>query len=450
MLGMPKDIKRENRAHIIVLSRNGVNAKVIAGFIQCNVEMVYRWRGRCDIIDKTRCGRPLVYNQEIQLKIIAFYCQTTPLPGCGRWTLRWAEKHLPENSGLNGKPISHSTIGRILNQHRLKPHLTKYLLQITDPDFFPKMERIISLYLNQPEYLFSFDECPGIQVLQRLAPRLQTEEMKKSLEEFEYIRNGTIDVFAFLRVKTGEIFAECKANHTTETLGVVFEAHLKTLPEGEVIHYVMDNLASHASYAICKLVAKHSKINCPPEKELDSMLKRREWLQSENKRIIFHYTPFHGSWLNMVEIWFGILNQKCLKESYDSPESMYNAIYAFINEWNIYLAHPFKWSYDGEGLHQKVVLRFVRILENSTKKLDVKFMTKQFFLMRNLIKTYWDKVELGIWLKLDSAIATNVDQLKEIISTDNGPKRNKKAREALSALIYILRSYICSAQQKVA
>lgn len=447
---MPAGIKHVNRAHIIALSRDGVNTKVISEFVQCNVEMVYRWRGRCDIADEKRSGRPLEYTPEIQLKIIAFYCQTTPLSGYGRWTLRWAAKHLPENFELNDKPISHSTIGRILNRHHLKPHLTKYFLQITDPEFFPKMERIIELYLNQPEYLYCFDECPGIQVLQRLAPRLQTEEMKKSLEEFEYIRNGTIDVFAFLRVKTGEIVAECKANHTIETLLEVFEAHLKTLPENEIIHYIMDNLASHASYALCELVAKYSEINCPKEKELDTAPKRREWLQSKNKRIVFHYTPFHGSWLNMVEIWFGILNQKCLKESYDSPESMYNAIYAFINEWDTYLAHPFKWSYDGDGLHQKAVLRFVRMLENSAEKLNIKCMTKQLLLMTNIIKVYWNKVGLDIWLNLDNAIAIKTDQMNEIISTDDGPKRKIKAQVALSTLVDTLQNCICSARKMVA
>ena len=174
---MIKNIKHEKRAQIITLSKSNISVKDIVEFTQCSVEIVNRWSGRCEIIYKKRCGRPLIYNQEIQLKLIAFYCQTTPLPGCGRWTLRWAEKHLPEN---------------------------------------------------------------------------------------------------------------------------------------KVIHYTMDNIASHASYALCRLVAKYSKIICPPEKELDSMPKRREWLQSEKKRIVFHYTPFHGSWLNMVEIWFGILNHKCL------------------------------------------------------------------------------------------------------------------------------------------
>jgi len=174
------------------------------------------------------------------------------------------------------------------------------------------------------------------------------------------------------------------------------------------------------------------------------MPKRREWLQSENKRIIFHYTPFHGSWLNMVEIWFGILNQKCLKES------MYNAIDDFINEWNTLLAHPFKWNYDGSGLCQKVVQRFLRMLENSTEKMNVTFMTKQLFLMTNMIKTCWDKVELEIWLKLDNAIAAKVEQMKEIISKDNGSKKKKKAGNALIEFIDTLRLRIDCTHKKVA
>jgi transposase len=312
------------------------------------------------------------------------------------------------------------------------------------------MERIISLYLNQPEYLYCFDECPGIQVLQRLAPHLQTDIMKKSLEEFEYIRNGTIDVFAFLRVKTGEIFAECKSNHSTETLLEVFEGHLEMMPENENIHYIMDNLASHASYALCELVAQYSAITCPSEKELDTAPERREWLQSESKRIIFHYTPFHGSWLNMVEIWFGILNTKCLKESFASPESMYKAIEAFIHEWNTCLAHPFKWSYDGEGLHQKVVLRFVRMLEKRVEKLEIKFLTKQALLMTNLMINYRDKVDRDIWLKLDSVIALKKDQMEKVISQDNGPKRKKKALAALDVLVDTLRKYVRHSRIKAA
>lgn len=336
------------------------------------------------------------------------------------------------------KSISHSTIGRILREHHLKPHLSKYFLQITDPDFFPKMERLISLYLNPPEYLFCFDECPGIQVLQRLAPNLQTEEMKIRLEEFEYIRHGTIDVFAFLEVKSGKIFSECKSDHTIMTLLEVFEKQLKTVPEDKAIHYVMDNLASHASYELCELIAQYSNMKCPPLKNLDTAQKRREWLQSDDKRIVFNYTPFHGSWLNMVEIWFGILNRKCLNESFGSPDLMYNKIFDFNTAWNCYLAHPFEWKYTGDGLQQKVVCRFLKILEDGPKTMPLTFLTKQLLLMNNLIKTDWDKVEFEIWTNLYRAISASLTKLNLIISNDDGPKRKEKANNALSELVEVL------------
>ncbi len=398
------------------------------------MDVVNLWSERTNINDNPRAGRPLTYTEDLQLKLIAFYCQTTPLPDCGRWTLRWAESHLEKDSNLVGMPISHSSIGRILKKHNLKPHLLKYFLHISDPYFFPKMIRIINLYMNRPEYLFSLDECPGIQILRRLAPDLQIENTKKTLKEFEYKRNGTLDVIAILNVKDGQIFAECHDDHKIPTLLGVFERHLKTLPKKETKHYIMDNLASHSSYAMCKLVADYSNIKCPSEKELNTAVKRREWLQSENKRIIFHYTPFHGSWLNMVEIWFGILNQKCLKESFDSPESIYEAIDEFCKMWNMILAHPFKWDYTGEGLHQKVVDRFINMLENGMNKLEITIITKQLNLMANLIEDYRDEVHIDSWLKLNELITAKREELYNIILADDGPKKVPKAKAALSRL----------------
>jgi len=168
---------------------------------------------------------------------------------------------------------------------------------------------------------------------------------------------------------------------------------------------------------------------------MDNMVKRRQWLQSEDKRIVFHYTPFHGSWLNVVEIWFSILNQKCLGESFDSPESLYNAIDAFVNEWNSLLAHPFKWTYDGKGLHQKAVNRFIKMLESSLEKMSVKFMTKQFLLMDNIIKSYQNEVDFTTWKTLKKVVSNKFDRLNSIIIKDDGPKIKEKAIRALKYLI---------------
>jgi len=446
---IPDDVKHNKRYQIMALSNNDVSTKVISKITDCSKGIVNRWRQRSDIKDQPRSGRPLIYNEAIQLQTIAFYCQTTPLPGCGRWSLRMAGKNIENNSNLLGLPTSHSTIHRVLKSHNLKPHRSKYFLQITDPDFFPKMAPLIQLYLNPPDNLFCFDECPGIQVLQRLAPDIQTEAMKVRLEEFEYIRNGTIDVFAFLQVKTGNVFAKCRADHTIKTFLEVLEKHLERLPKNETIHYILDNLASHASYELCSLVAKHCQVKCPSVNELHTMVKRRQWLQSEDKRIVFHYTPFHGSWLNMVEIWFSVFNQKCLQESFDLPESLYHAIYAFVDEWNTLLAHPFKWTYDGKGLHQKAVSRFISMLENSLEKMNVKFMTKQFLLMDNLVNSYQNEVDFKTWKKLKEIVTNHLDELNSIVTKSDGQKRKEKAAKALKNLIDSL-TIIMAKNQKVA
>jgi len=428
-------MKHYKRYQILALSRSGISNNMISKIIDSSKEIVNRWSKRDTIHDNQRSGCPVDYSEEIQLKTTALYFQTTPLPASGRWTLRTLGKHIENESTLTGLPSSHSTIHRFLQKQALKPHRSKYFLHITDPNFFPKMERLIQLYLNPPEYLFNFDECPGIQILQRLAPDLQTERMKIRLEEFEYIRNGTMDVFAFLQFNTGKVFAECRADHKIETLLEVFEKHLHTLPLNKPLHYVMDNLASHSSYELCKLVAKYSDTKYPSEKELDKVIKRRQWLQAEDKRIIFHFTLFHGSWLNVVEIWFGSLNQKCLNESFNSTESIYEAIYAFVDLWNSLLAQPFTWKYNGKGLQQKAVNRFIKILDNSLEKLEITFITKQFLLMQNLINNYQKDIKPESWIKLHGLICLNQDKFNSIICEDSGPKRMEKAQIALTNLI---------------
>ena len=300
--------RQYQRDQIIKLHENGVERQVIAWFTNLNVSTVNRWRQRAqnnidvELKDKPRSGRPTVYDEALRHRLVAFYCQTTPLPGVGRWTLRWAEKHLESNPEAVGAMLPRSTIWRILNSQNLKPHRHKYFLQITDPDFFPKMEHLIQVYKTRKKNLFCFDECSGIQILLRIAPdvhpEMSEEKRKAWLEEFEYIRNGTIDLLAFLDVQTGKVNAACKPDHTKETFLSVFEQHVAVASVGqdERIDYIMDNLASHTSYEFCTLVAKLSNVACPDRSELKTSEQRRKWLQSEEKRIVIHFTPFmvHG------------------------------------------------------------------------------------------------------------------------------------------------------------
>lgn len=430
--------KVDSRQGIVALAEAGVEKQAIGVFLDYSVYTVRRWIRRGaqtdDLRDLPRSGCPATCTEDIALKVVAFYCQTRPLPGCGRWTLTWAEAHLAAHPEQVGACPSRSTIHRILQNSSLKPHLSIYFLQITDPAFFPKMEHLIALYKNPPSHLYFFDECPGIQILKRLAPDLQTNEMKSRLEEFEYIRNGTMDVLAVLNHADGKVYAECHSNHETSTFLGMFRRHVARAPASEPLHYVMDNLACHRGYPFCELIAELSDVQCPSKKDLDTMDKRVAWLQSQDKRIIIHYTPYHGSWLNMVEIWFGIMGRKVLGESFNGADALKAAFEAFVEQhWNGLLAHPLNWSYDGNGLHEKAVKRFIKLLANSAEKFDVRVLVKMLALMTNLLTNYFHEVSESTWKQLATTATLKDEVIANLIESDDRPNRKVQAAKVLAA-----------------
>jgi hypothetical protein len=214
----------------VVLKTAGFTICAIADFTQFSRSKVTRiLRQQIEtggVAVLPRSGRPALYKETFKLELIGFYCQTQPFSNSGRWSLRWAAIYLAAHREILNATPSKSSIHRVLKGNSLKPHQSRYFLHITDPDFFPKMNHLLRLYDNPPQNLFFFDECPGIQILKRLLPDLRTDEMKIRLEEFEYIRNGTMNVLAFLDYKTGKVFAECQADHKTETFINVFKRHV--------------------------------------------------------------------------------------------------------------------------------------------------------------------------------------------------------------------------------
>jgi hypothetical protein len=192
----------------------------------------------------------------------------------------------------------------------------------------------------------------------------------------------------------------------------------------------MDNLSAHYHDDFCLTVAKLSGVSYSP---LRTGAQRRQWLQSAHKRIVIHFVPFHASWLNLVEIWFGILKAKCLRNGqFLSVKSLREAMMTFIETWNEFYAHPFRWSYTGEGLHQKAVRRFCRLLSIETHQMDSKFLTSQLLLMSNIAEHYLGLIPSPDWFELIHLATEKSDYMNNIIISDSRPRGQKKAREAYS------------------
>ena len=123
------------RKAIIVLNNLGIKNIAIADYLNCSIFTIYRWiqfNAKIDSLDdRLRSGRKAIYTPETHLRIIAFYCQTKPLSGCGRWTLRWAARYLKVHSEQINVTPRKSTIQRVLKKNMLKPHLSQYFFFLT-------------------------------------------------------------------------------------------------------------------------------------------------------------------------------------------------------------------------------------------------------------------------------------------------------------------------------
>ena len=328
----------------------------------CDNHTAGKWRrrylnlGLSGLQDAVRSGRPKRLSPSIRVHVVSV-ASTLPHDqdrSVTRWSLDEIVTTLLDT--LHTDSISRSSIWRILHDIDLKPHQSAYWLNSHDEDFDAKAQRLCQLYVGalsayeQGRLVVCCDEKTGMQVLERKAPTKPARPGQGERREHEYIRRGTRVLINSLAVATGQIAWTLGATRKATD----FVTHLKHayqhLPRMKRYDWVMDNLNTHGSLHLCRLVARWSKVPFESDK-LKQGVQRRAFLSDPGHRHVFHFTPKHGSWLNQAELFFGTLQRRCLaRGSFRSIKDFERQLERFLHDDNTRHAHPYRWTYTGEPL----------------------------------------------------------------------------------------------------
>ena len=304
-----------NRARMVVgcLDRRIIHD--IAKEFKVLSNTVIKWRDRFvqegirGLEDRPRSGKPITYDSEFRNKVLKLL-DTDPPKGQTTWDGPAIAKELK---------TSVDAVWRLLRKEGICLRRPRSWCTSTDPEFVPKSADIIGLYLNPPEnaIVISVDEKPSIQALERSTGYVYSSS-RKIVRGFKstYKRHGTLNLFAALEIATGAI-----RTMTTELKRRVeflefMDRVVADMPEEKEIHVILDNYCIHK--------------------------KNDLWL-SKHPNVHFHYTPTSASWLNMVEIWFGMFSRKALRGAdCKSISDLRHIIEEYIEAYGP-TAKPFIW-----------------------------------------------------------------------------------------------------------
>ena len=324
------------RCRIVLAAAAGGSDITIAEQLGINRNTVILWRkrfadegldGLWDIAPGR--GRKPTYGIDKIAAVVDATLQTKP-PGMTHWSCR---------TMAQSQSISKSTVNNIWRAYNLQPHRTENFKLSRDPKFLEKMTDVVGLYLNPPQeaIVLCIDEKSQIQALDRTQPGLPIKKGRCGTMTHEYKRNGTPTQFAALEKLQGKVVGECHSRHRHQEF-LKFLRRLDTEFPGNVpLQLIMDNYGTH----------KHAKV--------------KAWLK-RHPRFVPHFVPTSSSWLNLVERWFGHLDDKAIRRGvFHSVADLEAAIDAFLKAWNA-APKPFVWTATVESIQEKLT-RCRRTLE---------------------------------------------------------------------------------------
>jgi transposase len=337
---------RVRRATILLMYEQGRRVTDIAREMGTNRPLVERSIDKAlafgpmqALKDLPRSGHPTHITDDAKTWVLSVACQKPTAYGYAQesWTYSLLIKYLRKNCDQQGHP-SLSRIGKgrlhvILAKSNIKPHKISYYLERKDPEFEEKMANVLCVYkevemLNSTEgdrtsVTVSYDEKPGIQALKNIAPDLLPvpHEHAAISRDYEYKRLGTISLLAAIDLHTGKVIPLLKDRHRSKEFTEFLDLLDDSYPKSWKIRLVLDNHSAHIS------------------KETQAYLKKKP------ERFEFVFTPKHGSWLNLIEVFFSKIARSLLRHiRVQSKEELVERIYRGIEQIN---QEPviFRWRY---------------------------------------------------------------------------------------------------------
>jgi transposase len=300
------------RARIVLACAENKTNIAVAAEVGCSVPTVGLWRKRFidqrldGLFDLPRPGAPRKISDDQVEAIVVKTLEDKPADAT-----HWSTRGMASAMG-----VSQSSVTRIWQAFRLKPHRQDHFKLSTDPLVVEKVRDIVGLYLAPPEraVVLCVDEKSQIQALSRSHPIFPMMPGSPEKATHDYKRHGTTTLFAALDYTTGKILSSLGPRHRAIEFKKFLVLIDKNTPAELDIHLVLDNYATHKTPTIKKWLEKHPRFH-------------------------LHFTPTSGSWLNLVERWLGELTQKKIKRG---SHFSVKALEADIRNW-IENPKPFVW-----------------------------------------------------------------------------------------------------------
>ena len=297
------------RASLILACADGSTSTDVARRHRTSVQTVGKWRQRfvdrrlSGLYDEPRVGAQRTVTDEDVERIVVKTLETKP-----KGRTHWSTREMASHAG-----VSHTTVGKIWRTFGLKPHVVRGYKLSDDPQFIDKVRDVVGLYVNPPDHavVFSVDEKSQIQALERAQPVLPMDLGQPERQTHNYLRHGTLDLFAALNVATGEVLTRLTHAHRAKDLVAFFDDIDAAVDPSLEVHVILDNLSAHKAPPVHRWLLRHPRFQ-------------------------LHFTPTYSSWLNLVERFFGLLTQHALRRgSHTSIPQLRRAIVDYVEAHNV-------------------------------------------------------------------------------------------------------------------